>query len=115
MATVPPLDENGKQTATALGWEIKTAGSAKNPNGKQAQYYYCPTLKEGGTSQYKTPTEQCPATPKTTCPTLEPTTYIVKRQPNGTLRVIPQAGGKRKQKKRYGKKTRKLRNQKKKQ
>jgi hypothetical protein len=115
MVTVAPLDENAKQKATRLGWEIKTSGSAKNPNGKNAQYYYCPTLKEGGTSQYETPQVQCPETPKTTCPTLPPTTYTVNKTNNGTFEVIPQAGGKRKQRKRYGKKTRKLRNQKKKQ
>lgn len=120
MATVAPLDENDKTKAKERGWEIKTSKSIQSSPGKQAEYYYCANFPGGAKSQFETPTNiSCPATPKTTCPNLKPTTFTVKKTKNGTFEVTPkppeQAGGKRKQKKRYGKKTRKLQKQKNKQ
>ena len=98
------------------GWTRKESRTKKNNSGKPLVYYECKTLPGGYKSQFEVPTEECPTEGVTLrTPATSATVSLIGANGKRVEYKVEKIGGKRKQKKKYGKKTRKLRNQKKKQ
>ncbi len=106
-------NESSRKTPKELGW---TEQQSKSQGRK---YYECKTLPGGYKSQFEVPKITCPkegVTLRTPATSATPATVsLIGANNKAVTYKVVKIGGKRTQKKKYGKKTRKLRKKKNKQ